>query len=341
VATPNASDSRPTRAVPAASRGRDAWRQERLARAVAVEPLFLRRVRVLLAAGVLAFSAAGASTSVATEPDQTGEGNSAPGQGEVAPVPELPSPPSEPLGAPPGDGGDTAIPFESQPSPADPVAEPDAEPLEGEPLDDPYGRLVLTNPEAAPPPTDDTPTLVPEAPAPEAPSAPDDAAPTEPAPAPPVEGQQFLPQPELIGSEPSLGSADRGAQGERSGKARRKPKRHATRDPAPPREGSLTPPATSAPQAPTASSADQSITVQAAPAPSLAARASEPPPGIPRFHIVRPGESLWEIASKLLGPRASDAAIAREVSRLWWLNERRIGTGDPNLLIAGVELRLR
>jgi len=60
-----------------------------------------------------------------------------------------------------------------------------------------------------------------------------------------------------------------------------------------------------------------------------------------RFHVVRAGESLWSIAKAMLPGGASNAAIAREVRRLWRLNARRIGTGDPGLIYAGTELRLR
>jgi nucleoid-associated protein YgaU len=60
-----------------------------------------------------------------------------------------------------------------------------------------------------------------------------------------------------------------------------------------------------------------------------------------RFHVVEPGESLWAIAKRLLGPDASAARIAREVARLWGLNEERIATGNPDLLLPGTKLRLR
>jgi hypothetical protein len=59
------------------------------------------------------------------------------------------------------------------------------------------------------------------------------------------------------------------------------------------------------------------------------------------FHIVRPGESLWSIASDLLGSDASPAELAREVDRLWHLNAERIGTGRPDLILPGMKLRLR
>ena len=64
-------------------------------------------------------------------------------------------------------------------------------------------------------------------------------------------------------------------------------------------------------------------------------------PAHARFHIVQPGESLWSIAEKLLGPTATTAQIAREVDRLWKLNKDRLGTGSPDLLIVGAKLRLR
>ncbi len=53
------------------------------------------------------------------------------------------------------------------------------------------------------------------------------------------------------------------------------------------------------------------------------------------------GESLWAIATDLLGRDATDAQIAREVQRLWQLNRTRIATGDPDLVYAGTKLILR
>jgi LysM domain len=60
-----------------------------------------------------------------------------------------------------------------------------------------------------------------------------------------------------------------------------------------------------------------------------------------RTHVVQRGESLWSIASDLLGDGAGTARVASEVSRLWELNEERIGTGSPDMLYAGTRLRLR
>ena len=59
------------------------------------------------------------------------------------------------------------------------------------------------------------------------------------------------------------------------------------------------------------------------------------------FLVVQSGDSLWSIAKRLLGPDASAAQIARKVSRLWDLNDDRIGTGRPDLILVGTKLRLR
>ncbi|MDQ3608664.1 MAG: LysM domain-containing protein [Actinomycetota bacterium] len=52
------------------------------------------------------------------------------------------------------------------------------------------------------------------------------------------------------------------------------------------------------------------------------------------------GESLWLIAERQLDGDASDAEVAAEVERLWDLNAELIGTGNPDLIYAGQELRL-
>jgi nucleoid-associated protein YgaU len=57
-------------------------------------------------------------------------------------------------------------------------------------------------------------------------------------------------------------------------------------------------------------------------------------------HVVEAGQSLWLIAESVLGNDAGDAQVAAEVERLWQLNAERIGTGDPDLIYPGQELRL-
>ena len=55
---------------------------------------------------------------------------------------------------------------------------------------------------------------------------------------------------------------------------------------------------------------------------------------------VRPGDSLWRIAERRLGPSATATETAQEVTRLWELNRQRIGTGNPDLILPGQTLRM-
>jgi hypothetical protein len=91
---------------------------------------------------------------------------------------------------------------------------------------------------------------------------------------------------------------------------------------------------TAASATPTAAPAAAAVTADAAP------HGRRPRPG-DRTHTVLPGESLWSIASDLLGPDATPARVAREVHRLWQLNHDRIATGDPDLIRIGTLLTLR
>jgi hypothetical protein len=93
---------------------------------------------------------------------------------------------------------------------------------------------------------------------------------------------------------------------------------------------SAEPPPVAAP----ATAAPRTVRVVAATSSDQAARGD-------RVHVVLRGESLWSIASDVLGHGASVARVAREVDRLWELNEDRIGTGSPDLLFTGTRLRLR
>jgi hypothetical protein len=67
---------------------------------------------------------------------------------------------------------------------------------------------------------------------------------------------------------------------------------------------------------------------------------AHPGSGSGGFVTVRPGDSLWAIARRLVGPSASNAAVEGKLATIWDLNAGRIGTGDPNLIFPGTRLRL-
>jgi Domain of unknown function (DUF4397)/LysM domain len=56
--------------------------------------------------------------------------------------------------------------------------------------------------------------------------------------------------------------------------------------------------------------------------------------------VVHPGDSLWAIARRLVGPSASNEAVEHKLVAIWDLNTAAIGTGDPNLIFPGTRLRL-
>jgi hypothetical protein len=293
--------------------------QERLFGSLSSDGVVSRRAQAALASGVLALSAVGPPVAAAQEPDQQLEGGSgagqAPGGGETGSAVEAP-----------GSGSAVAPPTEVVPPPApdiDPVAHPEAVgdsvlreivPVETAPIEAP-------SPPAAPPaapgsdalPDSSEPTPRPEAsppnPAPE-------ASVDEPEPAPPP--------PEVEESEPSEGPKP---------KPRENPPPPAE-SPPPPQPSAAVPPPPSVPAEPTAPA--PAVEPQPTVTPSSAASTK---PG--RFLVVQPGDSLWSIAKRLLGPDASPAEIARKVSRLWELNAARIGTGRPDLILVGTKLELR
>jgi hypothetical protein len=66
-------------------------------------------------------------------------------------------------------------------------------------------------------------------------------------------------------------------------------------------------------------------------------RAVAPPTRGPAVVTVRPGDSLWAVASGLLGGDPDDAAVTRAWHLLYALNHRRVGD-DPDLLHPGTRL---
>ncbi|WP_394938902.1 LysM peptidoglycan-binding domain-containing protein [Psychromicrobium sp. YIM B11713] len=56
--------------------------------------------------------------------------------------------------------------------------------------------------------------------------------------------------------------------------------------------------------------------------------------GQDRFQTVRPGECLWQLVKRVLGPRATDLEIAEEWPRWYQANRELIGP-DPDFVLAG------
>lgn len=84
----------------------------------------------------------------------------------------------------------------------------------------------------------------------------------------------------------------------------------------------------------------------ASPAPTAASAPALPLPSAhavahaasaPSTYVVRPGDSLWGIAERHLGPHASNAEIAAEWPR-WYRANRGVIGSDPSLIHVGARL---
>lgn len=297
---------------------------QRLAGTLPPETVVSRRTQALLAAGVLTLSTASPGAAFATEPDEEQEG--------VEQVVTA-EPPSD-SGFDPG-GPATDLPFNAAPAPTEEMApDPagDSGPIELEPeveevapmadAGDGVNALQQPPPEAVVPP-----------PAPE-------ASPEAPPPSPPAPAAT-APAPTDAVTPP--GADEREAEKQPAPKPRRTTPRP---------DGPKSAPHTDQkPQPEPVYSTNAPTTVPVATAPSAAATPrstanspaqtrSHPAQRGDRFHVVQRGESLWSIASDVLGEGASPARIAREVNQLWELNSARIGTGDRDLLMTGTRLEL-
>ena len=75
--------------------------------------------------------------------------------------------------------------------------------------------------------------------------------------------------------------------------------------------------------------------------PRASARANDPNTAGPaaRHVVVAPGNSLWSISERQLGPGATGAQIARGVERIYALNRDLIGA-DPDLILVGQRFAL-
>jgi LysM domain len=277
------------------------------------------RVRAALTVGLLALAIAPPAAAVATAaPDQEYE-NTAPLDDEAPSTGEAPGFETD---FDPGDDGDHGD-FDVTPGLGGGEQDDDGAgtPVEAEPPSDP-DVLAEMDPPAPPAPAPPAPAAPPATPAPP---------PAASLPAPPPEPQPTTPGKPHEPEDPAAGGM------------KRKPDRSSERR----RRGAVPPPA-AVPLAP-----PPPIGAPPAPAPVNSFAVTQPPPQDPttaaptearvtgQSYRVRAGDSLWSIARRLLGGAASDAQLAREVARLWRLNEDRIGTGDPDLLFVGTVLRLR
>jgi hypothetical protein len=323
-------------------------RRERLVGVLPAEGLVSRRGQAVIAAGILAVSAAAPPVVLAAEQEQSTEGVGVPQQepgGDAAGSP----------GFDPG-GESTDLPFEAPPTPQVPAPpaldDDDAAALEGDPPTDADAPIADPGDEQSPSSLEtgpvDGPPAVPEMPGPlEAPSA--SEVPTAPPPA-------ALPE------EPQAARERARAEGKSPEREQETPPPEAVDAPPEPASPphianppSSSPPSIAHPPSPptprsTAPDADVDVPprvstgepVRAAPRAATLAVAGARDQARPgdRYHVVRAGESLWSIASDLLGEQATVARIAREVNHLWTLNADRIATGDPDLLMIGTRLRL-
>jgi hypothetical protein len=270
-----------------------------------------------VAAGFLALGSGLAAPVAAQEPDRSQEGTAGP---EAPSDPEADAPGFDP-------GGDTTLPLDVAPAPSggDDGGGLGA-PLDAEPVDDPDVPAPSTDESRAPaPPGGEAPAPETEREAPDAATPPADSAQPRVAPPQPTQQpgtQRYRLQPE---ARPTHSSA-----------ARLTAERRA------PIGLAAEPPPTAFDDAPRITGSHTTTAVEPEAKPTEVQPVVNAPAGSPaQVHVVQPGESLWAIADDLLGPGASPARISREVQRLWSLNEARIGTGDPDLLMVGTELRLR
>jgi LysM repeat protein len=309
-------------------------RRERLSGTLSTEPVVSRRARAVLASGVLAVSGGTPGMAAAAVPDRQAEGVAAP---EEPPATEFDDPEFDP-------GGETALPFETTPV----TSETDDDdgvgaPIDAEPIDDPDSRLAPLVAEGQP---DDA------APLDEAVPPGDGSIDTTTTPAPPP----TVPPPVEVTAPDSTPPQSQGESGRRGAVDGSGPDRHAKDRPAAndPKDRStaraheladdvsvVAAPAPASPVVDATVTVAPANAVSTAEATTVAEREGSSSLRAARTYVVQPGDSLWSIAKRLLGAGASPARIAREVDRLWSLNQERIATGDPDLLHVGTELRLR
>jgi len=308
-------------------------RQTRLTGRMPTDELVTPRAQALVAAGVLAVSsAAPGAAAFAAEQDQQQDGTAAVTQTTTDPADspdfdpggaatDLPNPappvPQSQAPADPGNDDTAAVDQTSATNPDDPVVD------SGDGSDSTTPAAATTTQPTTPTPSTDTST---------APATPPTSAPpatqttTAPSSTPEPAEAQAGTAPSV--APPPVRHAPRSSHHER----RQHKAAKTTREGTP--QASPTSATTATPTTPASWSATAVVT-----APS-GASIDHAKPG-DQAHTVQQGESLWSIATDLLGHDATTARVAREVHHLWRLNRDRIGTGDPDLLVVGTKLVLR
>ena len=297
------------------------------------DALVSSRAQAVLTAGLLAVSATvPAATGVAAEPDQQQDGTASVEHGVAG------DPASSTDFDPGGNAtglADTASPGARAPAPVVTIDD-DSGPVDQAPIGDPDDPVVDSGDDSGAAPAGPAAGQSSATPPPRTSTAPQ-AAPTVPAPPPAApENGATTPAADPRGSTSSVDAASPAPV------VRAAPNRsHGRPTPRGARVRSTTIGEVDR-QARSAVAAHAAVTAPStlASAEREAARGERAKPG-DRTHTVLAGESLWAIASDLLGGDASPARVAREVQRLWQLNQDRIGTGDPDLLLIGTRLVLR
>jgi hypothetical protein len=285
-------------------------RRERLAGALASEPIVSRRSQAVLVSGVLAFSAASPAAVFAAEPDQEQQGSLAPDQIAGA------GPPGSPAYDPGGDA--IELPPADAAAPRPPSPDPDGGGVEALDPDEPPAAEPVVDA------GDEVGSLAPPEQSPADPLEPTQSVPAAPH-QPATPGEPVAPPPNL---EPTPAPPGKNQSAREKG-------RHRPSSPKPQTDG-----VTRSGRVASGHTAAVGQPPAAAPKAGAPAPADRAAPG-DRFHVVEAGESLWSIAGDRLGGERSPARIAREVNRLWELNREQIGTGDPDLILVGTKLRLR
>ena len=255
-------------------------------------------------------------------------------QSAAAPVSALAQGGKDPVGwLPPNEGGSTSgednvadgqagdedqpdTSVDPAPAPPAPTPEPVAPPPAVVATPEPTPEAVAT-PEAAATPE------VPEAPPAPVPAETPPPAPAETPPPAPAETSPAATAP--VASPVATATPELRVQSD-SGKRRDEPERSARRTAAP------APPPPPAPSRRTAAPAPPPPPAPAPVRSAPVAVTTAPAAPVGAHYVVQPGDSLWRIAERLLGPRASVKAVAALTAALWERNQDRIGSRSPDVL---------